>query len=466
MGEFAAVVLAAGLGTRMKSQLPKGMHRVCGKPMVGHVVSALESAGCSQVVVVVGQEADEIRDYLGDRVQYAVQVERLGTGHAVLAARDLLSGFEGITVVCYGDNPALTAVTIRGLVCCHQSSQCVATAAVARLQDPSGFGRVIRTESGEFDRVVEEKDASPEQRQIVEVNAGLYAFDNSKLFQALERLDRSNAQGEYLLPDALLILKSEGSPVRCFELDDPADMAAVNTRKQLAEVDRILRDRVRERLMASGVTLVDPDKTYIDSDVEIGADTIIYPFTSIEGSTRIGEGCIIGMGCRIADTTIGDRTRIDQSTIVGSMIGSDVTVGPFAYIRPESRIEDGVKIGDFTEIKKSRIGKRSKVPHLSYVGDADIGEGVNIGAGTITCNYDGRVKHKTTVLDGAFVGSNTNLVAPVKIGAGAYVAAGSTITSDVPDEALAIGRSRQVIKERWARKRAEQQSQELPNPPA
>ena len=216
-------------------------------------------------------------------VQYAVQVERLGTGHAVLAARDLLSGFEGITVVCYGDNPALTAVTIRGLVCCHQSSQCVATAAVARLQDPSGFGRVIRTESGEFDRVVEEKDASPEQRQIVEVNAGLYAFDNSKLFQALERLDRSNAQGEYLLPDALLILKSEGSPVRCFELDDPADMAAVNTRKQLAEVDRILRDRVRERLMASGVTLVDPDKTYIDSDVEIGADTIIYPFTFIEG---------------------------------------------------------------------------------------------------------------------------------------------------------------------------------------
>ena len=202
--------------------------------------------------------------------------------------------------------------------------------------------------------------------------------------------------------------------------------------------------------MASGVTLVDPDKTYIDwTSVD---DTIIYPFTSIE-IHRIGEGCIIGMGCRIADTTIGDRTRIDQSTIVGSMIGSDVTVGPFAYIRPESRIEDGVKIGDFTEIKKSRIGKRSKVPHLSYVGDADIGEGVNIGAGTITCNYDGRVKHKTTVLDGAFVGSNTNLVAPVKIGAGAYVAAGSTITSDVPDEALAIGRSRQVIKERWARKR-------------
>lgn len=457
MSEFAAVVLAAGLGTRMKSRLPKAMHQVCGKPMVGHVVSALVSAGCSQVAVVVGQEADETRSYLGDRVQYAVQVERLGTGHAVLAARDLLSGFKGTTVVCYGDNPALTADTIRDLVSYHESSQCVATAAVGRLQDPSGFGRVIRTESGEFDRVVEEKDATAEQRQIAEVNAGLYAFDNSKLFQALERLDRSNAQGEYLLPDVLLILKSEGHSVRCFELDDPTDMAAVNTRKQLAEVDRVLRDRVRERLMASGVTLVDPDKTYIDSDVEIGPDTIVYPFVFIEGSTRIGEGCVIGMGCRIADSTIGDRTRIDQATIVESVIGSDVTVGPFAYIRPESRIEDDVKIGDFTEIKKSRIGKGSKVPHLSYVGDADIGEGVNIGAGTITCNYDGKVKHKTTVLDGAFVGSNTNLVAPVTVGERAYVAAGSTITSDVPGEALAIGRARQVVKEEWVRKRAERQ---------
>jgi bifunctional UDP-N-acetylglucosamine pyrophosphorylase/glucosamine-1-phosphate N-acetyltransferase len=458
MGEFAAVVLAAGLGTRMKSKLPKAMHQVCGKPMVGHVVSALESAGCSRVVVVVGQETDQTRSYLGDRVQYALQAERLGTGHAVLVARELLSGFGGTTVVCYGDNPALTADTIRGLLSCHESSRCVATTAVARLQDPSGFGRVIRTESGGLDRVVEERDASPEQRRIAEVNAGLYAFDTPKLFQALERLDRNNAQHEYLLPDVLLILRSEGHSVKIFELEDPTDMSSVNTRKQLAEVDRILRDRVRERLMASGVTLVDPDKTYIDSDAEIGPDTIIYPFTFIEGSTRIGEGCVIGMGCRIADSTIGSRTRIDQSTIVGSVIGSDVTVGPFAYIRPESRIEDGVKIGDFTEIKKSRIGKHSKVPHLSYVGDADIGEGVNIGAGTITCNYDGKVKRQTTVLDGAFVGSNTNLVAPVKVGARAYIAAGSTITSDVPDEALAIGRSRQVNREGWVRRRLEQQS--------
>lgn len=453
MGGFAAVVLAAGLGKRMKSQLPKAMHRVCGKPMVGHVVDTLVASGCDRVVVVVGHGADVVKSYLSDRVEYAFQPEQRGTGHAVMQARELLHGFRGTTVVCYGDNPALTDRTISRLVASHSGSSHAATVTVADLSEPAGYGRVVRTNTGSFDRVVEEADATVEQRSITEVNAGIYAFDTVALFESLERIGADNAQGEYLLPDVLAVMRSSGKTIGCFSLDDPSEMAAANTRAQLAEVDRVLRDRVRHRLMESGVTLIDPASTYIDSDVEIGPDTVVYPFTFIEGSTRIGRDCVIGMGCRVVDSQIGSRVRIDQSTIVSSVIGDDVTVGPYAYIRPESCIEDGAKIGDFTEIKKSRIGKGSKVPHLSYIGDAEIGEGVNIGAGTITCNYDGKVKHKTIVHDHAFIGSNSNLVAPVVIGDGALVAAGSTITDDVPGEALAIARARQVNKEGRAKGR-------------
>lgn len=453
MGRFAAIVLAAGLGTRMKSELPKAMHRVCGKPMVGHVVDALRSADCERVVVVVGHKAEVVQAYFGDSVEYAFQHEQLGTGHAVAQARRLLAGFDGTTVVCYGDNAALSARTIRSLVSAHLASSGVATVATVNLSNPTGFGRVIRTQSGDFDKIVEEADATPEQRSICEVNVGLYAFDNATLFRALERIRAENAQREYLLPDVLPVIKSDGGKIACFVLDDPTDAAAANDRVQLAELEKILRDRVRRRVMESGVTLLDPSSTYIDPDVEIGRDTVVYPFTFIEGSTRIGSECVIGMGCRIVDSEIGNRVRIDQSTLVGSVVGNDVTIGPYAYIRPESRIEDGAKIGDFTEIKKSRVGRGSKVPHLSYVGDADIGEGVNIGAGTITCNYDGKVKHKTVIEDGAFIGSNTNLVAPVTVGRGAFVAAGSTITHDVPGGSLAIARSRQVIKENWVSKR-------------
>lgn len=453
MGNFAAVVLAAGLGTRMKSQLPKAMHRVCGKPMVGHVVDALEASGCGKIVVVVGHRSEVIESYLSDRVQYAFQPEQNGTGHAVMQARELLDGFRGTTVVCYGDNPALTERTISRLVASHNASSHVATVAVANLSDPAGYGRVVRTETGSFDRIVEDVDATAEQRSLTEVNAGIYAFDNVALFEALERVGADNAQGEYLLPDVLFVMRSGGKTIGCFRLEDPTEMAAVNTRLQLAEVDRVLRDRVCQRLMESGVTLIDPANTYIDSNVEIAPDTVVYPFTFIEGTTRIGSGCVIGMGSRVVDSQIGCRVQIDQSTIVGSLIGDDVTVGPYAYIRPESCIEDGAKIGDFTEIKKSRIGKGSKIPHLSYIGDADIGEGVNVGAGTITCNYDGKVKQKTIVQNHAFIGSNSNLIAPVVIGDGAYIAAGSTITDDVPGESLAIARARQVNKEGRAKGR-------------
>jgi bifunctional UDP-N-acetylglucosamine pyrophosphorylase/glucosamine-1-phosphate N-acetyltransferase len=451
---FAAVVLAAGLGKRMKSDLPKAMHRVCGKPMVGHVVDALRSARCERLVVVVGHKAEAVQAYLGDSVEYAFQREQLGTAHAVLQARDLLDGFDGPTVVCYGDNAALSARTISDLVSFHSASSGVATVGVANLPDPTGFGRVIRTASGDFDRVVEEADATAEQRSISEVNAGLYAFDNKALFRALEHVRADNAQKEYLLPDALAVLKSEGGKIACFAISDPTDVAAANDRKELAELERIMRDRVRRRLMDSGVTMIDPNTAFIDSDVQVGADTVIYPFVLIEGSTTIGANCVIGTGCRIVDSQIGERTRIDQSTVIGSTIGHDADVGPYAYIRPESRIEDGAKIGSFTEVKKSRVGKGSKVPHLSYVGDADIGEGVNIGAGTITCNFDGKAKHKTTIEDGAFIGSNTNLVAPVTVGRFAFVAAGSTITRHVPDESLAIARSRQVVREGWVSRRA------------
>lgn len=458
MGGFAAIVLAAGLGTRMKSELPKAMHRVCGKPMVGHVVDALRSAQCERLVVVVGHKAEVVQAYLGDSVEYAFQHEQLGTGHAVAQARGLLDSFDGTTVVCYGDNAALSAQTISDLVSYHSDSPGIATVGTASLSDPTGYGRVIRTETGDFDHVVEEADATPEQRTITEANAGLYAFDNRALFEALDQVKADNAQKEYLFPDTLAVLRSAGRRIACFTIGDPTDVVAANDRRQLAELDKILRDRVRQRLMDSGVTLLDPGSTFIDADIEIGLDTVIYPFTFIEGCTSIGAGCTIGMGSRIVDSQIGHRVRIDQSTIIGSVIGDDVTVGPYAYIRPESCIEDRAKIGDFTEIKKSRVGKGSKVPHLSYVGDSDIGEGVNIGAGTITCNYDGKVKHKTTIEDGAFIGSNTNLVAPVTVGRGAFVAAGSTITHNVPGESLAIARSRQVVRENWVSRRAGKES--------
>ncbi len=447
-----AIVLAAGQGKRMKSKLYKVLHPVCGKPMVAHVLRAVREAGCERVVVVVGHGADDVRAALGDAAEYALQSEQLGTGHAVQQAAPLLAGEDGVTLVVCGDTPLVTAQTIEAMFRLHRESGAAATILTALVDDPTGYGRVVRDATGVVERIVEHRDCRPEELDILEINAGTYCFDNRKLFAALGRLTNDNAQGEYYLTDVIGILRADGETVAAYRTPDAAEAAGINDRAALAEAERLMRRRIHERLMAAGVTLIDPDHTYIEADVVIGEDTVVWPGTYLRGATVIGSGCVIGPGCDLTDTTVGDGTVIRHAVAEGAVIGGACTVGPFAYLRPGTRIADHVKVGDFVEIKNSSIGEHSKVPHLSYVGDATVGAHVNIGCGAITANYDGYSKFRTEIGDRAFIGSNVNLVAPVKIGQGAYVVAGSTITQDVGDNDVAIARERQVNKPGYAEK--------------
>ncbi|AEF92991.1 Bifunctional protein glmU [Desulfotomaculum nigrificans CO-1-SRB] len=451
--ELAAVILAAGKGTRMKSDLPKVLHPVGGKPMLGHVLDAVAQAGATQRIVVAGFGARQVIDFVGNDARVVLQEKQLGTAHALLQAEDELKDFSGDLLVVCGDTPLLRGSTLANLARHHRETGAAATLLTAEMADPTGYGRVIRAANGNVARIVEQKDASPEELQVKEINTGVYCFKVPGLFAALKEISPANAQGEYYLTDIIGIFTQRGMNVQAVALADAQEVQGINDRIQLSRAAAVLRRRTLDDLMASGVTIVDPNNTYIDQGVKIGRDSTILPFTFLLGNTEVGSGCTIGPGSKITDCMIGEQVEIQYSVAIASRIGSGAVVGPYAYIRPGTVVGEQVKIGDFVEIKKSTIGKGSKIPHLSYVGDAVIGEKVNVGAGTITCNYDGKNKYQTILEDNAFIGSNTNLVAPVKVGQGAVVAAGSTITKDVPPNALGVARERQTNVEDWVKRR-------------
>jgi len=452
MTQKFAVVLAAGQGTRMKSKLYKVLHPVCGKPMVQHIVDRLKQVLIDEIVVIVGHGADQVKNQLGDRVFYAHQEKQLGTAHAVMMSTDLLSEKQGTTLVVTGDTPLIRSETLEQLMNHHIETGSSATVLTTVLEDASGYGRIVRQADGSVAKIVEHKDASEEERKIREINTGIFCFDNQKLFQALKMVNNNNVQGEYYLTDVIEILKNNKEIVSAYLTEDAEEGIGVNDRVQLSRVEQIMRRRINEAHMRNGVTIMDPLSTYIESDVSIGADTVIQPGTILRGKTEIGEDCVIGPNADLADTKIEDRVSIQYTVVTQSIIRNEASVGPFAYIRPGSDVGERVRVGDFVEIKNARLGNGSKVSHLSYLGDAEIGDDVNIGCGTITVNYDGTQKHKTVIGNRSFVGCNANLIAPVTIGEGAYVAAGSTVTKNVPDQALAIAREKQTNKEGYAAK--------------
>ncbi|WP_274648406.1 bifunctional UDP-N-acetylglucosamine diphosphorylase/glucosamine-1-phosphate N-acetyltransferase GlmU [Paenibacillus humicola] len=447
-----AIILAAGQGKRMKSKLYKVLHPVCGRPMVGHVLQTVKEADCRRTVVVVGHGAEAVQAYVGGDAEFVLQEQQLGTGHAVLQAQPLLGEEEGTTVILYGDTPLVTANTIKDLLAKHEAAGAAATVLTAVVPNPQGLGRIIRGEDGRVLRIVEQKDCTPEQAAVTEINTGMYCFDNRKLFAALSKVTNHNAQGEYYLTDVLEILHSLGETVEAHIADDYAEGVGVNDRVGLAEAEQLMRARIVRRHQLNGVTVIDPASTYIEADVIIGPDSVIYPGTTLRGATTIGEDCTIGPNADISGSAIGSGVTVKHSVADGAVIGDQTSVGPYAYLRPGTKIGRDCKVGDFVEIKNASLGDGSKVSHLSYVGDAVVGKDVNIGCGAITANYDGFNKSLTEIGDRAFIGSNVNLIAPVKIGDGAYVVAGSTITHDVPSGDLAIARERQTNKEGYADK--------------
>ncbi|MEW9502929.1 bifunctional UDP-N-acetylglucosamine diphosphorylase/glucosamine-1-phosphate N-acetyltransferase GlmU [Jeotgalibacillus marinus] len=452
MSNRYAVILAAGQGTRMQSKLYKVLHPVCGKPMVEHVVEQVKKVNMSEVVTVVGHGAELVQAQLGDRSEFVLQAEQLGTAHAVMQAKDRLQDKDGITLVVCGDTPLITAETMSSLIQHHEEQQAKVTILTAHQDNPGGYGRMIRDDRGLVKRIVEHKDANEAELTVQEVNTGTYCFDNRALFEAIEKVNNDNVQGEYYLPDVIEILQSQGETIAAFQTPLASETLGVNDRVALSKAEQLMRTRINEQHMRNGVSLIDPVNTYISSEAVIGRDTVVYPGTVIEGETTIGEDCIIGPNSEIKNSTVADRTVIKQSVVHNSAVGSDVNIGPFAHVRPQSNISDEVKIGNFVEIKKTNFRRGSKASHLSYIGDAEVGTDVNIGCGSITVNYDGKNKYLTTIEDNVFVGCNSNLVAPVTVGKGAYVAAGSTITKDVPGEALSIARARQENKEGYASK--------------
>ncbi|MBL6009288.1 bifunctional UDP-N-acetylglucosamine diphosphorylase/glucosamine-1-phosphate N-acetyltransferase GlmU [Bacillus halotolerans] len=451
MDKRFAVVLAAGQGTRMKSKLYKVLHPVCGKPMVEHVVDEALKLSLTKLVTIVGHGAEEVKKQLGDKSEYALQAEQLGTAHAVKQAQPFLADEKGVTIVICGDTPLLTAETMEAMLKEHTQKEAKATILTAVAEDPTGYGRIIRGESGAVQKIVEHKDASEEERLVTEINTGTYCFDNEALFRAIDQVSNNNVQGEYYLPDVIEILKNEGETVAAYQTGNFQETLGVNDRVALSQAELFMKERINKRHMQNGVTLIDPMNTYISPEAVIGSDTVIYPGTVIKGEVQIGEDTIIGPHTEIMNSSIGSRTVIKQSVVNNSKVGNDVNIGPFAHIRPDSVIGNEVKIGNFVEIKKTQFGDRSKASHLSYVGDAEVGTDVNLGCGSITVNYDGKNKYLTKIEDGAFIGCNSNLVAPVTVGEGAYVAAGSTVTEDVPGKALAIARARQVNKDDYVK---------------
>lgn len=455
MSETHIVILAAGKGTRMKSADPKVLHVIGGLPLIEHVLRAADALNPATTVIVVGHLADRVKSALSKRpgLRFAVQEPQLGTGHALLQAEPHLTGARGTVVLLSGDVPLLRPETLQQLVRRHESAGAAATVLTARVSGPHEYGRIVR-EDGRIAAIVEHKDATSEQRTIGEINSGIYAFALGPLFDALRSIGSANAQGEYYLPDLVGIYRAQDKVVETVVLDDPRQILGVNSRRELADVSAILKATKNDALMAGGVSIVDPATAYIGPDVQIGPDTTIHPNVYLEGRTRIGSNCEIHAGVRIVDSTIDDGVVIQNYCVITeSHVASRARVGPFAHIRPQSDIGENAHVGNFTELKKTTLGKGSKANHLSYLGDAVIGEKVNVGAGTITCNYDGTHKHQTVIEDGAFIGSDSQLVAPVRVGKGAYVAAGSSIVEDVPAGALGIARGKQTNKPGWVGKK-------------
>lgn len=458
---LAAVVLAAGKGTRMKSGTAKVLHELGGKPLAWYAVRAALDAGAAPVVVVVGHQAAEVearlRAALPDApLRFALQAEQKGTAHAVLAARGALRGVSGPVAILSGDVPLLSTATLRRVVAARGRARAPLALATMALAEPRGYGRVVRDGRGRAARIVEEKDASDAERELQEVNAGLYCADAAFLWRALARVGSANAQGEFYLTDLVAMAAARGGAATV-EVD-PLEASGVNDREELARAGAVLQRRRASALMRAGVTLEAPERFLCDEGVEVGPDTVVEPDVRLRGATRIGAGCRLGQGSVLADAVLAPGVTVRPYTVIEgpATVGSGAILGPFSRIRPGSELADGVHVGNFVETKKARLGKGAKANHLAYLGDAVVGAGVNVGAGTITCNYDGEKKHETRIGDGAFIGSDSILVAPLEIGAGAYVAAGSTITKAVPPGALAFGRAQQVTKEGWvARKKAE-----------
>lgn len=447
-----AIILAAGKGTRMKSKLYKVLHKVAGKPMVELILEQVLKTDPAEVVSIVGHGAEAVKAQLGERSQYALQAEQLGTGHAVLQAKEFLAGKKGTTLVISGDTPLLTAETLEDLFDYHQGKQASATILTATAADPTGYGRILRDHVGIVEKIVEQKDATPEEARVTEINTGTYCFDNEALFAALEKVGTDNAQGEYYLTDIIEILKNDGKTVAAFKSEDFNESLGVNDRVALAEANRLMRQRINTEHMRNGVTFENPAATYIDAGVVIGSDTIIEAGVHLKGKTVIGADCFIGANSEIVDSVIEDAVTITSSVVEQSIVHSQADVGPMAHLRPNSELASHVHVGNFVEVKNAQLGTGTKVGHLTYIGDATLGEDINVGCGTVFVNYDGKNKHHTNVGDRTFIGCNANLVAPLEIGADSFIAAGSTITKDVPAEALAIARARQENKADYAKK--------------
>ena len=455
MGRLTAVILAAGEAKRMRSRQPKVLHPLCGRPLLGYALRTARAVA-DHTVVVVGPNAADVRAAAGDGVVFVEQRERLGTGHALQQARAACG--DGPVVVLAGDMPLLSSETLERLVGHHQTTSAAATVLTAVVDRPQGYGRILR-QGGRLKRIVEDRDATDDQKKITEINTSVYCFEPRRLWKALAEVRPDNEQGEYYLTDVVGILAKAGGRIEAVVVADPAEALGINDRKQLAAVAAILRRRILDRLMTDGVTIVDPASTYIEDTVTIGPDTTIYPQVVLEGASAIGTECVIASGCHVTSSRLGDGVILKPYCVLTESVVEDGAVmGPFCHLRPKSHVGAGAEIGNFIELKKAKVGRKTKAHHVGYLGDAIIGDRVNIGAGTIFVNYDGAAKHQTVVGDGAFVGSNSSLVAPLTIGEGAYIAAGSVVTKDVPADALVVERSPQIVKEGWAARRREKQA--------
>ena len=447
-----AIILAAGKGTRMKSKKYKVLHEVAGKPMVEHVLTNVKKAGVNQIVTIVGHGAEQVKDTLGNQSLYSYQNEQLGTAHAVKMAEEHLHTQEGTTLVVCGDTPLITSETLQRLIAHHEETQAHVTVLSATAQTPFGYGRIVRDQNHYLNSIVEEKDATNAQKDINEISSGIFAFDNKTLFEKLKQVKNDNAQGEYYLPDVVTLILEDNGKAEVYHTDDFDEIMGVNDRIMLSHAEKALQHRINHHHMRNGVTIIDPNTTFIGSDVEIGMDTVIEPGVRINGKTFIGEDTHVGQYSEINNSRIGNKVNIIQSVINDSSVGNKTKIGPFAQLRPGSNLGTEVKVGNFVEVKKAELKDGAKVSHLSYIGDAEVGERTNIGCGSITVNYDGVNKFKTIIGKDAFIGCNTNLIAPVTVGDGALIAAGSTITDDIPKESLALARARQVTKEGYNKK--------------
>jgi len=449
--QFSGLILAAGQGTRMNSVTHKALHPILGTPIIRIIVKTLREAGIMRPAVVVGYQASQIRTALGDAVDYVYQETQLGTGHAVLQARDEIARSSHVLVMM-GDTPLVEAAALRRLMEAHCDSGAAATVLTAVVDDPSGLGRIVRSEHGSF-VVVEDSDLEPGQRDIREINTGIGCYRSDLLLEFLPRLAADNSQGERYLLDVLPLIRESGHVIASVRESDGESFLGVNTQQELARANSVYRDRILQGLMSRGITIIDPATTWIGPEVEVEPGVTILPQCTIMGRSEIGSGTLVGPVVHLVDTSVGQGCHLWYSVLEGSRLGAEVTVGPFAHLRPGVELSDRVKVGNFAELKNSTVGKGSKIPHHSYVGDTDIGAGVNFGAGAVTVNYDGMHKHRTHIGDGAFVGCNVNLLAPITISPGALVAAGSTVNEDVPEDSLAIARERQTNKPGWVRRR-------------